>query len=499
MSRRLSELLSAATPPGGYHPVAGFPDLEIRHITGDSREVRPGSLFLAMPGISSDGRDYIADAINRGATAIFCEAPAPELAMTAVPVIEVEDLASLRGVIASRFFGEPSTAMTVIAVTGTNGKTSCSHFIAQAINLAGRHCGVVGTLGFGVPPSLRNPGLTTPDAIQLQSILATLQNEGTDSVCMEASSHGLAQGRVTGTKVDIAVLTNLTRDHLDYHRSFSDYKAAKRILFELPGLRSVILNLDDEFGRELAVGLSGDVRILTYSQKDGAADVYCDSVVFREDGFDLEVVSPWGAEAVSSPLLGEFNVANLLATLCVLGLLGTEFPQACRIAGSLPTVRGRMEACREPGFPVVVIDYAHTPDALEKALVSLRPHTRGELWCVVGCGGDRDSGKRPLMGQVASRNADRAVFTNDNPRTEDPEAIIGEMLKGVEDRQRVQVLPDRRRAIRTALLGGGEHDVVLVAGKGHEDYQEISGIRYPFSDHGEVEQIFAEGRTSGGV
>ncbi len=513
MKRRLSELLTAVVQSGVVQPGVvqpdsaapgeAYPDLLISHVTSDSRQVRSGSLFLAMPGGNSDGRDFILDAIGKGAAAVLCESPVPLLRPVdepfAVPVIAVDNLATIRGVIASRFFGDPSASMTMIAVTGTNGKTSCTHFVAQAINLTGRHCGVVGTLGFGVPPSLRDPGLTTPDAIDLQAKLASMQADGADSICMEASSHGLAQGRVTGTHIDVAVLTNLTRDHLDYHRSFRDYKAAKRLLFEVGGLRSAVLNLDDEFGRELSTSLSSDVRVLTYSQRDESADVYCDSIVFRENGFDLEVVSPWGCEAVSSQLLGEFNVSNLLATLCVLGLLDTDFTEACRVAGSLPTVRGRMESRVMPGFPVVVIDYAHTPDALEKALISLRPHARGQLWCVIGCGGDRDRGKRAMMGRVAFQGADRAVFTNDNPRSEDPAAIIDEMLKDVEDRDRVQVLQDRRLAIRTALLCAEESDVVLLAGKGHEDYQEINGVRYPFSDHGEVEQIFAEGRTSGGV
>lgn len=464
-------------------------DVAVSGLTDDSRRVSSGCLFIAVPGMTSDGRTFIADAIERKAAAIFCEPPVPGSGYP-VPVIEVAGLGEKRGEIASRFFDTPSEHMLVIGVTGTNGKTSCSHFVASALGGAGRVCGIIGTLGFGLPGGLREPGLTTPDAIELQRRLAGLLHDGCDAVCLEASSHGLAQGRLNGTAIDIGVFTNITRDHLDYHDTFTEYKRAKRMLFEWPRLKAALINLDDDFAGELTRAVADDVQVLTYSATDRSADVHCSSVEMRVDGFDMEVQTPWGNGSVSSGLLGGFNVSNLLAVISILGLLEYDITEAMALAGKLRNVPGRMDALRHPGMPLVVIDYAHTPDALEKALRALRNHCKGRLWCVMGCGGDRDKGKRPLMGGIVAALADRGIVTDDNPRSESPAEIIKQVLAGAEG-DHVQAQPGRAEAIRMAIEGAAADDIVLIAGKGHEDYQEVDGERLPFSDYVEVEKLFA--------
>ncbi|MEX1236883.1 MAG: UDP-N-acetylmuramoyl-L-alanyl-D-glutamate--2,6-diaminopimelate ligase, partial [Pseudomonadales bacterium] len=408
MERMLSELI-----PGITTPV----DLSVKGITDDSRCVAAGDLFIAAPGIVNDGRQFIPEAVARSAAAIFCEPPAPETTLD-IPIVEVPNLATRKGEIASRFYGEPSRQMLVVAVTGTNGKTSCSQFVAITLNAVGRKCGVIGTLGSGVPGELKDTGLTTPGAIGLQSRLALLLSEGCSAVAIEASSHGLSQGRLNGTAIDIAVFTNITRDHLDYHDTFGDYKRAKQSLFQWPGLKNAIINLDDDCAGDFIKALSSDVQVITYGAQNRGADVHCESLLFRSDGFDAQIVTPWGSGEVSANLLGDFNVNNLLVVLAVLGLLEEDITAAMLLAGQLPSVPGRMEPLKHTGFPLVVIDYAHTPDALEKALIALRRHCIGELWCVVGCGGDRDRGKRPLMGQIVATFADKGVITDDNPRGE---------------------------------------------------------------------------------
>lgn len=467
-------------------------DLAVSGITDDSRRVNPGDLFVAVPGLTVDGRRYIGDAIDRRAAAVLCEPPMPQVD-DGIPIIEVPRLSARKGEIASRFYGEPSTRMLIVAVTGTNGKTSCSQFLAAALSTAGCKCGVIGTLGFGTPGALEDAGLTTPDAIGVQSRLSMLLERGCEAVCLEASSHGLSQGRLNGTAIDVALFTNISRDHLDYHDTFGEYKNAKALLFRWQGLKGAVVNIDDPFGVELAAMTGDDVQCVTYSIEDRSADVHSDSLVFREDGFDAEVVTPWGAGAVSSALLGRFNVGNLLAVVSVLGLLEYDITDVLAAAGKLETVPGRMEAMRRPGAATVVIDYAHTPDALEKALDALKLHCRGELWCVFGCGGDRDVGKRPLMGRIAERLADHVVVTDDNPRTEPSEFIIQQIVGGMNDHEQVQIDPDRESAIRSALSAAGEHDIVLIAGKGHEDYQEVNGVRKPFSDYEVVRRILGEG------
>lgn len=471
-------------------------DIEVSHITDDSREVRPGSLFVAVPGLAVDGRAFVADAERSGAVAVLSEAPAPA-AQVGIPVVEIDGLTARRGEIAARFFGSPSKHMVVVAVTGTNGKTSCSHFIAQALSASGRKCGVLGTLGFGFPGSVEAPGLTTPGAIELQRRLAKIRDRGADSVALEASSHGLAQDRLNGTQIHVAVLTNITRDHLDYHETFAAYRAAKRRLFEWGDLDAAVINRDDPCFDEFVAATSART-VVSYSVNDQRADVYCASLTFRPDGFDAEVVTLWGAGSVSSALLGDFNVSNLLSTIAVLGLMGGDIQDICRWAAGVEGAAGRMDLLKADAGPSVVIDYAHTPDALEKALNALNRHKSSRLFCIVGCGGDRDKGKRPMMGALAADLADVAILTSDNPRGEDPQAIIDDMMASLPAAHRVHAIVDRAEAIAMALADAGEGDIVLIAGKGHEDYQDIGGRRIQYSDYAEVAKHIGE-RAGGGA
>lgn len=481
--RMLGELIPEAKP---------FADVQVSGLAMDSRQVSSGDLFLAFPGARHDGRDFIQEAIGRDAAAIVYElfSDGREIDVR-VPCVGLEDVSAKVGEIASRYFGNPSDRLLVIAITGTNGKTSCSHFIAEALGVLGRKCGVIGTMGKGFPGSLTSGQLTTPDAISLQQALAEIADQDGEAVALEASSHGLTQGRLGGTSVDVAVFTNLTRDHLDYHRSIDEYRQAKRRLFEWPGLKSVVLNIDDEFGKELASSVGDDVRVLTYSRTNPGADLYCQDATYPADGLEAKLVSPWGEGRISAPLIGDFNLSNILAVAGVLGLLDYGIKEIETAIKHLQGVRGRMDVISRPGAPTVVIDYAHTPDALEKVIEAARRHCKASLWCVFGCGGDRDKGKRPLMGQVAEKLADYVVLTDDNPRSEASGAIVDEILEGISDQQRVWVETDRATAIADTLSRASSDDIVLIAGKGHEEYQEIDGNRVDYSDYVQVEKFLA--------
>jgi UDP-N-acetylmuramoyl-L-alanyl-D-glutamate--2,6-diaminopimelate ligase len=463
-------------------------DIAIDGICDDSRRVKTGDLYLATSGSAHDARDHVDDAIQVAAAAV-CEAP---FVSSHARVFEIADLQALKGPIASRFWGEPSKRMTIVGITGTNGKTSCSHFVAQALTALGRKCGVIGTLGFGFPSeSLQDSGLTTPGAVELQRMLGILAGEQALAVTVEASSHGLVQGRLNGTDINLAVFTNISRDHLDYHRTYADYCAAKSQLFHWRGLRDAVINLDDEFGRQLLTGLPIAVRSISYAVKNIAADIFCNRVSYNNQGFEAELVTPWGNGFLQSSLLGEFNVSNMLAVIAVLGLAEYELPAILDAVGRLKNVRGRMDAISEPGLPQVVIDYAHTPDALEKALKTLRVNCEGQLWCVFGCGGDRDKGKRPEMGRIATSCADHTIITDDNPRTETSAAIIADIEGGADIDAVVVIKANRREAIALALQSAKNNDMVLIAGKGHEEYQEINGQRQAFSDYAEVEEALS--------
>jgi len=482
-TRHLSELLE------GFAQPAFGDDPEIVGITLDSRMVRHGWLFLAVRGARADGRAFIAGAFSRGAAAVVYEANGYEPDVRAANAIPVKDLRQHVGTIASRFYDAPSTKLKVIGVTGTNGKTTTTHLLAQVLDRSERRCGLIGTLGCGFPGQL-DPSLhTTPDAVSVQRLLAEFVAAGARTVCMEVSSHALDQARVAGVAFDIAVFTNLTRDHLDYHGDMSAYAEAKARLFDFPHLEAAVINADDRFGRELIERSRSRIRVVSFGLERG--DVRANVVQPSAEGLALQVTTPQGATELRSPLLGRFNAANLLAVLAVLLIAGMPLAEAAAVLGKAQPVAGRMERFGGiNGQPLVVVDYAHTPDALEKALEALREHTQGRLLCVFGCGGDRDRGKRPQMGAIAEKLADVVILANDNPRHEEPLAIIQEIGTGM--RTTPTIVPDRVQAIRAALREALAGDVVLVAGKGHEDYQLIGDQRLPYSDRDTVRALLGE-------
>lgn len=463
----------------------------------DSRKVEPGDLFLAYPGERSDGRLFIAQALAAGAVAVLWDdAHFRWDARWRVPNLPVRDLRLQAGFIASRFFGEPSRHLHVTGITGTNGKTSCSHWIADAMSQLGRPTAVIGTLGSGFPGALDATINTTPDPVSLHRQLDGLRRRGATAVAMEVSSHGLEQGRVNGVSFDTAVFTNLSRDHLDYHGSMQAYGDAKARLFSWPDLRNAVVNLDDDFGERLASRIDASkVRLLGYGF--GKGEISGHKLDMSTRGLKLEIKTPWGAAEVTSPLLGAFNAHNLLGVIGV--LVGADFAlvDAAAALSKLEPVRGRMQTLQVDNAPLVVIDYAHTPDALEKALKTLRdllPST-ARVHCVFGCGGDRDQGKRPMMGEVATRLADRCVITSDNPRSENPRGIIEQIVAGAHPNYHIET--DRTAAIYDALANAAVGDVVLIAGKGHETYQEIGRQRLAYDDAEVARDLL--GRLAGAV
>lgn len=470
-----------------------LPELFVQGITADSRKIKPGDLFVAIPGLHVDGRQFIGEAERKHAVAVLCEPRAP-VSKTSIPVLEIDNLKSKVGAIASRYFGDPSSRLSVVAITGTNGKTSCSHFIAQALSSLGCRCGVVGTIGYGAPGDLIESSMTTPDSIDLQDHLAYLVKKSCKVVALEASSHGLEQGRLNGTKVETAIFTNITRDHLDYHDSFEAYQEAKKLLFTRSGLETVIINMDDDYGEVLKKSVSEGVDIYTTSILNSAADLHCQNITLDENGMSFELISPWGESLVKSRLMGEFNISNLLSTAALLGSRGFSLKDIVTAISNAGAVKGRMEVLRNDNQPTVVIDYAHTPDALEKALRATHNHCKGDLWCVFGCGGDRDRGKRSEMGRIASRLAQHIMITDDNPRSESSMTIVGDIFQGVICGSDVEIETNRRSAIRKVLARAGAGDVVLIAGKGHEEYQEVMGEKLAFSDHEVVREFVSKSR-----
>lgn len=481
--RRLSELLA------GIAPAAMNRDPEITGLALDSRAVQPGFLFLAVPGTHADGRSYIAGALARGAAAVAYERDGFEPGADAANAVAVPGLRGQIGVIADRFYHSPSRRLQVIGVTGTNGKTTTTHLLAQALERGDRRCGLIGTLGCGFPGAL-DPSLhTTPDAISVHRLMNRFVADGAQAVCMEVSSHALDQARVAAVHFDIAVFTNLTRDHLDYHGDMDAYAAAKAKLFEFPHLTAAVINADDRFGRALIERSRERVRVVGFGFERG--EVRARHVEPTPAGLTIQVTTPVGEAEVRSPLLGRFNAGNLLAVLAVLLVLDIPLTEAAAALAHAQPVAGRMERFGgDEGRPLVVVDYAHTPDALDKVLQALREHTTGKLVCVFGCGGDRDRGKRPLMGAIAERLADVVILTNDNPRHESPQAILDEIAAGM--RTAATMVPDRVQAIRTALREARDGDIVLVAGKGHEDYQQIGDRRLPYSDRDTVQELLKE-------
>ena len=457
----------------------------VRGLSLDSRSVRAGDAFFALRGTRAHGIRFAPAAVARGAVVVLAEAPADADADAAlgVPVVWIERLHRQVGPIAARFHGEPSQTLRISGVTGTNGKTSTVQLLARALDRLGRRTATIGTLGAGLPETFRAGERTTPDAVALQGLFAEFRDDGASDVAMEVSSHALEQGRVDGTRFVLAIFTNLSRDHLDYHGTMDAYGAAKQRLFAWPGLCCAVVNRDDAFGRRLLATIPAGVRAIGYAIDDGAAEVRASDIVTDADGLRFRLHLPDGERALRSRLLGRFNVANLLAVAAGLHALGHACADIVDALAALEPVAGRMSRLGGgPGQPLVVVDYAHTPDALEQALSSLRAHCAGRLSCVFGCGGERDAGKRPQMAAIAERGADRVIVTDDNPRGEDGDAIVRDILAGFRDAGAVHVERDRARAIARAIAGAGAGDVVLVAGKGHEPYQEIAGVRHAFDD-----------------
>ena len=466
-------------------------DLPVSGLAADSNAVRPGDVFFALRGGRRHGLEFLDAVRAAGAQIVLCEPPCEGPLLeegTALPLLAIPHLRRNMGRMASRFYGEPSQQLRVVGITGTDGKTSCAHFIAQALGDADSGpCGILGTLGAGVYGATEPSLHTTPDSLAVQRWLAGLVVAGRRYAAMEVSSHALDQGRVSGVQFAVAVLTQLSRDHLDYHGTLEAYGAAKRRLFfdHQPGW--AVLNLDDAFGRGIAAGRGSHSQTIGYGL--GARPERLERFVWGENlklspaGLELQVRSSWGDGELRAGLLGRFNAHNLLATLATLLALEMPLNQALAWVGRSATVPGRMERLGGgPGEPLAVVDYAHTPHALEQALNALREHGGSRLWCVFGCGGDRDPGKRPLMGAAAERLADRVIITNDNPRTEDPDRIIADILAGMRQPAAATVIQDRRAAIRHALTQAQAGDLVLIAGKGHEDYQIVGTKRSPFSD-----------------
>jgi len=497
----------------------------------DSRKIEPGYVFLAYPGEAIDGRDFILEAVNNGASAILCQDAVPEIikkkldSLPQIPILIIPDLKTQAGFIAAEFYGYPSRDLTMIGVTGTNGKTSITQFIAQVLTDLGITCGVIGTIGMGLFGDLAPTLNTTPDAVTLQKWLFKLKQAGAKAIAMEVSSHGLVQRRTNGIEFDIAVFTNLTHDHLDYHETMQNYGEAKKLLFLQPGLKHAIINADDEFGLQLIRELSDDLKVCAYTTKPklnlspaivsdsviaravceaiqessselphpitnkgfATTEICTDNIKLTINGITANIHTPWWNGALKSQLLGRFNVSNLLAVIGVLGAMKVDLVQALPYITNLTTANGRMQTFGGNKKPLIVVDYAHTPDALEQALLALRECCHGTIWCIFGCGGDRDRTKRAIMGQIVEQYSDYVIITNDNPRTEEPMQIVDDIVQGLSCPWAVEVELDRGVAIAHAIDCAKPGDIVLIAGKGHEDYQIIGTEKVHFSDQEVVE------------
>ena len=472
-------------------------------LSTDSRKVGAGDGFIAWPGAAVDARQYVRAVLQAGASACLVE----EDGLAGFDFAD-ERVASYPGLkaaaapIAAAYYDYPSEQLQVVAVTGTNGKTSTTWWLAQALGKIGQRCGIVGTLGIGTPEAMVFNGLTTPDPVLLQQNLRQFVDQGFAACALEASSIGVAEQRLDATRIQVAVLTNFTQDHLDYHGSMPAYWDAKKKLFEWPGLAAAVLNLDDAKGMELNAALAESAIDVWTISMIGQARLRADNISLAADGIVFEVVEDSRRYKVVTGMVGLYNVMNLLGVIAAMRALGIGLQDAAGACEGLLQVPGRLETIGVAGLPLVVIDYAHTPDALEKVLIALKPvaqERRGRLWCVFGCGGDRDTTKRPLMATIAQKNADHVVVTSDNPRTESPAAIISQILLGLTQSDAVYVESDRAVAISKALSLAQATDVILLAGKGHETYQEICGVMYPFSDRAHAQTAMATRRATGGV
>ena len=495
----LSNLLSGLTNS------AQLPEVDVSGVTIDSRAVVEGDCFIALKGTVTDGAHYIQQSISAGAVVVLVD-EASEVDINrsniSVPVVSINNLTQWVSQIAGRFYSDPSHILNIAAFTGTNGKTTCSQLYAQlmaSVSVAGDtvKSAYIGTTGYAIAESQlkknvstvftdksRGHQLTTPDAVSAQRILAELADGGSQYIALEASSHSLVQYRLQAVQIDTAVFTNLSRDHLDYHQTIENYAAAKASLFALPSVKTAVINMDDAVGKQIIAGLRTDICRLTYSLKNQAADIYCKDIVYSASGSSATIQTPWGSGKLKSSLLGEFNLSNLLAVIATACAQGAVLQDCLLAVATLQAVTGRMELISSTIQPQVIVDYAHTPDALEKALCALKPFCEGNLWLVFGCGGNRDIGKRKEMGAVASQYADKVVITNDNPRFEAPEKIAQQILEGISCDVEIEL--DRRRAIATSIIQADKQDIVLIAGKGHENYQIIENSRIAFSDQEEA-------------
>ena len=464
--------------------IADVGDIAVSGLVLDSRDVRPGDAFVCVAGFGAHGLNFVQQARANGAVAILYDHPAPEGIAVPADAIAVPGLRARMGVLADQFHGQPSRSMTMVGVTGTNGKTSTVQLLGQAWQRLGITSGSIGTLGVGLYGQVVPTGFTTPLVLQMHQVLAQLRDAGATATAMEVSSHALDQGRVDAVHYDIAVFTNLTRDHLDYHGSMDAYGAAKARLFQRPGLKAAVINLDDAYAPTLLALLDPAVAVVGVSSRGAAsARLQAADIVMDSAGLHFQLRADGQQAAVDSPLLGRFNVDNLLAVAGVLLAQGQPLAVIASLLGQLRPISGRMNKLGgQTGQPTVVVDYAHTPDALLQALSSLEDHVDGLLACVFGCGGDRDAGKRPQMAAIAEAHADRVIVTDDNPRSEDGDAIVADILAGFARPETVAVQRDRALAIDSAIATASAGDVVLIAGKGHEPYQEINGVKHPFDD-----------------
>ena len=463
-------------------------------ITLDSREVETGWMFIALQGAQFDGRDYLDAAVNAGATVVAVEAGSKVgSAAGDALIIEIENLASQVSRLAGNFFATPSKKLKLIGITGTNGKTSCCHLIASALHVVKNPAYMLSTIGNGMINDLTASRLTTADAISVQRFCATARQLGAHSLTMEVSSHGLVQGRVAALNFEVAVFTNLTRDHLDYHGDMESYFQAKRQLFLRPELRAVVINADDDYGvrllqddaitaRKIAYTTATDEQLAERGLADNLRVVRAEEVQYTLKGIRGKLFTPWGSARILTPLIGEFNLGNYLAAAGALGALLGSIDRWIVGLNSVEAAPGRMQTFVRDDRPLVIVDYAHTPDALTKALSALKLHCEGEIWCVFGCGGNRDSGKRPHMGRVAEQLATQLIITDDNPRDEQPESIVADIKAGLNSPESARVIHDRDQAITFAIANAKTGDAVFIGGKGHEDYQEIAGQRRHFSD-----------------
>ena len=494
----LSELLD------GVAQIKAESDCAVNAVQIDSRLIESGDVFVAFSGVNQHGLSFLPDIVKAGANCVLYAADKADDFQQIlneykhkIVQVAVDDIRDTAGVVISKFYNEPSKALDVIGITGTDGKTSVSRFIAQALSVDSKTA-VIGTTGNGMWGELVAATHTTPDVLSLHKLIFDLKNKSASTVVMEVSSHGIDQQRIAGMEIDTAVLTNVSRDHLDYHGSVENYRETKKQLFTREAVKNVVVNLDDETGKVLAKELYQSKNVWGYSLSPIECDdyncVYADSITVNESGFNVAAVTPVGDVELTVPLLGRFNVANALTVLVVLLLKGVKLNEAAERIAQLETAPGRMEVFRASNRPMMVVDFAHTPKALELALQALYEHCKGKVWCVFGCGGDRDQGKRALMGAVAEKFSDHVIVTDDNPRHENNTDIIDQILSGFKNKKEAVVISNRKQAIEYAHTEAAPNDVVLVAGKGHEDYQIVGDLKLAFSDREEVKRLIGGGQ-----